>query len=102
MRLHFTKSFVTILAALGFALSSNAIAATCIPVDGLTFEKVGNITLMIIQNGKNYGLMNISATIPHNFTVRFFTPTVCDDYSANANFQINGALVTVSSISIFK
>jgi len=83
-------------------MSSNAIAATCIPVDGLTFEKVGYSTLMIIRNGKNYGLMLIYSAIPDNFTVRFFTPTVCDDSSANHQFQINGQLVGVSTISIFK
>ena len=97
------KRMVAVIALLCAAMSADATAATCIPVNGLTFEKVGYSTLMMIQNGKNYGLLKIYwSAIPDNFSVRFFTPTVCDDGSGNSKFQINGKLEQVENIQVFK
>ena len=81
--------------------SVNLFAETCLPVDGLQFEKVGIDKLLIISNGRNYGILQIRGySIPDNFTLRFFTPRLCDT-SPNNQFQISGKIEAVSNISIF-
>ncbi len=88
------KSMIAVIALLCAAMSTDA-SSTCIPVNGLTFEKVGDFTLMMIQNGNNFGLVKIYDIIPNNFSVRFFTPTICDDYGGNSKFHINVKLAQI-------
>lgn len=90
--------------------TSNAFAAdVCIPVDGLSFTKTGTSTLLVSRDGKNVGLLEVLDeravyyfVIPDKpFTVRFFTPTVCNS-GANAKFEIDKSLVTVRTLTLFK
>ena len=92
-----------IVATLFFLFCSvNANAETCLPVDGLRFEKVGTDKLLIIRQGQNYGILQIVGFgIPDNFTLRFFTATICDK-APNNEFQISGKIERVASISNFK
>jgi len=95
------KHIVAIVMILCGILSTNAKAANCLSVDGLTFEKVGHNALLMIRDGRNIGLLRIYGEVPANFSVRFFTPTICDG-SENDKFQINGDLKTVLKIDLFK
>jgi len=88
------------LIVLFFAVSVKA--ETCLPVEGLQFEKIGYGTLLIIKNGRNWGTLRIYSEIPDGkLEFRFFTPTMCDQ-SQNRQLHINGKLVTIDDIEPFK
>ncbi len=94
------KRIVYLVLLLCEILSTNA-RADCFYIDGTTFEKVGYNSLLMIRNGRNIGLLTIYEEVPKNFSVRFFTPTICDG-SENYKFQINGDLAMVKKIELFK
>ena len=86
--------------ALFFAVSAKA--ETCLPVAGWQFEKIGVSTLLLIKDGKNWGTLMISDSIPDGkLEFRFFTPTMCDG-SQNNQLHINGKLTYIQSIKPFK
>ena len=87
--------------ALFFAVSVKA--ETCLPVEGLQFEKIGYSTLLIIKNGRNWGTLTIywNAIPDGKLEFRFFTPTMCDG-SQNRVLHINGKLETIEDIKPFK
>jgi hypothetical protein len=77
-------------------------AETCLPVQGLQFEKIGWNVLLIIKDGKNWGTMNMFDGVPDGkLEFRFFTPTICDG-TQNDKIHINGKLRTIDSIKAFK
>ena len=86
--------------ALFFATSVKA--QTCLPVEGLQFEKIGDSTLLIIRDGKNWGTMMVGG-IPADgkMEFRFFTPTICNG-SQNNQIHINKKLSYILDISPFK
>jgi|688.fasta_scaffold1302686_2 hypothetical protein len=85
--------------ALFFALSVKA--ETCLPVQGLQFEKIGSATLLIMKDGKNWGTMDMGYVPDGKLEFRFFTPTICDG-SQNDKIQINGKLISIMVIKPFK
>lgn len=86
--------------ALFFAASVKA--QTCLPVEGLQFEKIGISTFLIMRDGKNWGTMGVYWTIPDGkIEFRFFTPTICSG-SQNDQIHINKQLVSISTIKPFK
>ncbi len=96
------KRMIAILALFFGFCSANANAEVCLPVEGLRFEKVGHDKLLIIRQGQNFGILEISGSgIPDNFTLRFFTATICDN-APNNEFQISGKVERVQRISAFK
>ena len=96
MRLTLGISFI----ALFFAVSVKA--QSCLPVQGLQFEKIGSNDLLIIRDGKNWGTMVVIG-IPADgkMEFRFFTPTICDGFQNN-QIHINGKLSNILSIKPFK
>ena len=96
MRLNLGISFI----ALFFAVSVKA--QSCLPVQGLQFEKIGSNDLLIIRDGKNWGTMVVIG-IPADgkMEFRFFTPTICDGFQNN-QIHINGKLSNILSIKPFK
>ena len=96
MRLSLGISFI----ALFFAVSVKA--ETCLPVQGLQFEKIGSSDLLIIRDGKNWGIMRVVG-IPADgkMEFRFFTPTICDG-NQNSEIHINGKLSMILNIKPFK
>lgn len=86
--------------ALFFAASVKA--ETCLPVAGLQFEKIGNSTLLLIKDGKNWATLEVLSAIPDGkLEFRFFTPTICDG-SQNDAIHINGKLTKIYTIKLFK
>ena len=54
-----------------FAISVKA--EICVPVEGLQFEKIGIMTLLIIKNGRNWGTLETSKYVPDGkLEFRFF------------------------------
>ena len=96
MRLSLGISFF----ALCFAVSVKA--ETCLPVQGLQFEKIGSSDLLIIRDGKNWGTMWVGG-VPTDgkMEFRFFTPTICDG-NQNNEIHINGKLSKIYTIKPFK
>jgi hypothetical protein len=94
-------SLVIPFIALFFAVSVKA--ETCLPVEGLQFEKIGDSTLLIMKNGRNWGTLKIWVYhIPDGkLEFRFFTPTICDG-DQNNQIHINGKLFKVDEIKPFK
>lgn len=91
-----------ILVYLILFVATNQVSAACLDVDGLTFEKVGIDTLLIMQSGKNLGLLQVADTFGGEMkSIRFFTPKICDSGESD-KFQYNGNLHRVSKIQLFK
>jgi len=90
------------IAFIALFFSASVKAETCLPVEGLQFEKIGIFELLIIRDGKNWGIMSVLG-IPADgkMEFRFFTPTICDG-SQNDKIQINGKLTSISDIKPFK
>ena len=75
---------------------------TCLPVEGLQFEKIGLGTLLIMRDGKNWGTMTILGAVPEGkIEFRFFTPTICEGRQNN-QIHINKQLLYIGTIQPFK
>ena len=96
MRLSLGISFISLF----FAVSVKA--ETCLPVQGLQFEKIGSADLLVIRDGKNWGTMVVlGVPTDGKMEFRFFTPTICDGYQNN-EIHINGKLSKIVTIKPFK
>ena len=76
----------------------------CLPVNGLSFEKVSANQLLAVRDGRNIAFISISyySNRPSKLgAFRFFSPNLC--YSGAENkFTIDGVLYMVESIQMFK
>lgn len=93
-----TKSF-----ALGILLILQAgiAQATCLPVAGLTFEKIDFNKLLVIRGGKNIAILSTYDYLPKSIAqFRFFTEKICDTGAEN-KFHIDGQLHKVTWIEFF-
>jgi hypothetical protein len=85
-----------------FAQAQLVNAAICMPVDGLSFEKIDNNNLLVIKNGKNIGIMKISRSLPSKISqFRFFTDKICDCSCPEEKFHIDGELFSISRIDLY-
>lgn len=84
-----------------FLFFSLSVRADCIPVEGLSFEKIGFNTLLIIKDNINWGTMVLATSVPDGkLEFRFFTPKICDGY-INNQLHINKILFNVQTIRPF-
>jgi hypothetical protein len=82
-------------------LQAGIAQATCLPVAGLTFEKIDYNKLLVIRGGKNIGILNICGSLPKSIAqFRFFNEKICDT-GAEDKFHIDGQLFTVCRIEFY-
>lgn len=85
-----------------FAHAQLVNAAICMPVDGLSFEKIDSNNLLIIKNGKNIGIMSTFRNLPSKMSqFRFFTDKICDCSCPEEKFHIDGELFSISKIDLY-
>ena len=76
--------------------------ANCIPVHGLSFERISGGSLLASREGRNIAIVNVSQSLPERLgQFRFFSANLCES-GAEAQFHIDGKLNRVSFIQIFK
>jgi hypothetical protein len=74
----------------------------CLPVNGLSFEKVSANQLLAVRDGRNIAFISIYGRLPDKLgTFRFFSPNLCS-FGAEDKFTIDGTLMSVSSIQLFR
>jgi hypothetical protein len=88
------------------APSSGAFAqSTCIPVHGLSFERIDDLKLLASREGRNVAIINLKFTssfLPARLgQFRFFSANLCGS-GAEGQFHIDGKLYMVNFIQIFK
>ena len=76
-------------------------AETCLPVEGLQFEKIGFATLFMIKDSKNWGAMLNTWAPEEKMEFRFFMPTKRDG-TQNNEIHMNGKLANIFGIKPFK
>ena len=79
-----------------------ALAKTgCIPVHGLSFERIDGGKLLASREGRNIAIL-YTRTLPEQLgQFRFFSANLCQS-GAESNFHIDGKLYTVSFIQLFE
>ena len=79
--------------------------ADCIPVHGLSFERIDDLKLLASREGRNVAIINlnfVSTYLPARLgQFRFFSANLCN-WGAERQFHIDGKLYMVSFIEIFK
>jgi len=76
--------------------------ADCIPVHGLSFERISGGSLLASREGRNIAIVSSIYGLPERLgQFRFFSANLCK-YGAESKFHIDGKLFTVKSIEIFK
>ena len=94
--------FIRILGILAIIYPGLSLA-TCINVEGLTFEAISDSHFLISRDGKNIGTMAIDyyydAKKAKDF--RFFTNEICS-YGAERQIMINGRREVINRIEVFK
>ena len=85
------------------APNKGALAQTiCIPVHGLSFERIDTFKLLASREGRNVAIMNVSSSLPERLgQFRFFSANLCDS-GAEGQFHIDGKLYRISYIQPFK
>ncbi len=74
----------------------------CLPVHGLSFEKVSPYQLLAVRDGQNIAFISTGGSLPDKLgTFRFFSPNLCV-YGAEDRFTIDGRLMVVRDIELFK
>ena len=76
----------------------------CLPVQGLSFERVDHYKLLAVREGRNIAFVSTSTSraLPAKLgTFRFFSPNLCD-WGAENKFAIDGVLYEVSIFQMFK
>ena len=77
-------------------------AQTCLPVEGLSFEKISISKLLVIKDGKNFATIDTYDGIPDKISnFRFFSEKLCTCSCPERNFHIDGKLHSVSKIEFF-
>ena len=96
-----------LLAALSFYVASGNPASAqqrgpkCLPVHGLSFEKVGHSQLLAVRDGRNIAFISTCGSLPDRLgAFRFFSPNLCVS-GAEDRFHIDGRLYTVCQIEAF-
>lgn len=78
---------------------------TCIPVHGLSFERIDDLKLLASREGRNVAIINVkyvSGYLPARLgQFRFFSANLCG-WGAEGQFHIDGKLYMVSFIETFK
>jgi len=77
---------------------------TCIPVHGLSFERIDDLKLLASREGRNVAIINLSCCsyLPLRLgQFRFFSANLCDS-GAEGQFHIDGKLYGVLSFQTFK
>lgn len=107
-RFPFTPIRISLLAGIMslsalFAPSSGAFAqSTCIPVHGLSFERIDSNKLLVSREGRNVAIVWLSPFPPERLgQFRFFSANLCES-GAEGQFHIDGKLYKVTFIQIFK
>ena len=93
-----------ILAIIIFSQSQFVNAQACLPVDGLSFEKIDINKLLVIRNSKNIAILTIDTLygLPTAMSqFRFFTDKICECNCAEASFHIDGKLYKVDTIKFY-
>jgi len=88
------------------APSTGAFAqSSCIPVHGLSFERIDNLKLLASREGRNVAVINLhfnDGFLPARLgQFRFFSANLCGS-GAEGQFHIDGKLYMVNFIQIFK
>ena len=79
-----------------------ALAKTrCMPVHGLSFERIASDSLLASREGRNIAIVSILRLPERLGQFRFFSANLCQD-GAESNFHIDGKLYTVSFIQLFE
>ena len=80
-----------------------ALAKTrCMPVHGLSFERIASDSLLASREGRNIAIVRVYYVLPERLgQFRFFSANLCP-YGAASNFHIDGKLYTVSFIQLFE
>jgi hypothetical protein len=80
-----------------------ALAKTgCIPVHGLSFERIDSNKLLASREGRNIAIVSSRYSLPERLgQFRFFSANLCQ-YGAESKFHIDGKLFRVDSIEIFE
>ena len=76
----------------------------CLPVHGLSFERVDHYKLLAVREGRNIAFVNLTTgrTLPSKLgAFRFFSPNLCNS-GAEDKFTIDGVLYEVMSFQVFK
>jgi hypothetical protein len=93
---------IALLLAFGYApLALSQIG--CLPVHGLSFERVDSYKLLAVREGRNIAFVSIYfESLPSKLgAFRFFSPNLCAS-GAEDKFTIDGKLYHVDSIQMFK
>jgi hypothetical protein len=88
-----------LIAFLNFYSLSHAI--TCIPVAGLSFEKIDSNKLLAIRNGKNVAVIKTDFVPERIGSFRFFSEQLCD-YGAENKYHIDGKLFEIYLIQAYR
>ena len=80
-----------------------ALAQTCIPVHGLSFERIDRDKLLASREGRNIAIVRIGwGSLPARLgQFRFFSANLCLG-GAESQFHIDGKLYWVDRIEIFR
>jgi hypothetical protein len=82
-------------------LQAGIVQATCLPVAGLTFEKIDYNKLLVIKGGRNIAILNTCGGLPKSIAqFRFFSEKICD-VGAEDKFHIDGQLLSVCRIEFY-
>jgi hypothetical protein len=76
----------------------------CLPVHGLSFEKVSANKLLAVRDGQNIAFVDLVSypNLPSKLgAFRFFSPNLCTS-GAEDKFTIDGVLYTVLTLQMFK
>jgi hypothetical protein len=98
---------VCLLAALSLYVASGNPASAqqrgpnCLPVHGLSFERVGHDQLLAVRDGRNIAFISTCGALPDRLgAFRFFSPNLCVS-GAEDRFHIDGRLYSVCRIETF-
>ena len=76
--------------------------ANCIPVHGLSFERISGYELLASREGRNIAIVSSTYRLPERLgQFRFFSANLCV-YGAESKFHIDGKLFVVKRLEIFK
>ena len=75
--------------------------ANCIPVHGLSFERIGGNELLASREGRNIAIVSILRLPERLGQFRFFSANLCPN-GAESKFQIDGKLHNVLFINLFE
>jgi hypothetical protein len=94
---------LSIALLLAFGYAPLALSQTgCLPVHGLSFERVDTRKLLAVREGRNIAFVTTISALPSKLgAFRFFSPNLCAS-GAEDKFAIDGMLYEVSNIQMFK